>query len=380
VTAGRWGAVTDTGRVRQVNEDAVLAERPVWVVADGMGGHAAGEVASRIATDTLRAEVVGRSPTLTDVIHAVRSANDAIVAMAAEHPEMKGMGTTVTGLVLVDQNGQERIAVLNVGDSRTYAVREGQLHQITRDHSYVWNLVAAGELTKDQARVHPHRNIITRALGIEDEVDVETWDFAPHPGDRYLVCSDGLVDEVDDPTIADVLAGTDDPQQAALALAALANEFGGRDNITVLVVDVLDDGDPRAMTSGTTAGAAAADATAELPPTGTAHGEPLGGWLTPGDAPPDLGPLPPPSTPPADDLLAPATARHRRSLVPTLAFLGALAVVLAVAAIGIATLGGDESPASTTVAPTVVTTAAPATTAEPTTTTTAVPPTTTSVP
>lgn len=358
MAAFRWGAVTDTGRVRQVNEDGVLAEHPVWVVADGMGGHAAGEVASHIATETLRAEVVGRAPTLTDVIHAVRAANDAIVAMADEHPEMKGMGTTVTGLVLVDQNGRERIAVLNVGDSRTYAVRDGQLFQITQDHSYVWGLVVAGELTKDEARVHPHRNIITRALGIDAEVEVDTWDFAPHPGDRYLVCSDGLVDEVDEATIAEVLTTTDDPQAAAIGLTDLANEFGGRDNISVLVVDVLTDDDPRATAVPTTD-----DAGDET--------EQLGGWLTPEDAPPDLGPLPPPASPP-DEAQPPPTVSRRRSLVPTLAFLGALTLVLAVAAIGFVALGDDAAPPPTTVAATTT----PATTVPGTSTSGAISPTT----
>jgi PPM family protein phosphatase len=349
MVAFRWGAVSHRGRVRPANEDAVLVERPVWVVADGMGGHAAGEVASHIAVDTLRERVVGKNPTLTEVIHAVHAANHAIVEMATFNSEMQGMGTTVSGVVLVDQNGTERLAVLNVGDSRTYAVRNGELHQITRDHSYVWGLVMAGDITKDQARVHPHRNIITKALGIDADVEIDTWDFAPVAGDRYLVCSDGLVDEVDEPTIADLLSSADDPQAAAEALTQLAYGFGGRDNISVVVLDVLDDGDPRAMPK---AGEALADPRAQ-------GDEAIGGWLdtSDGDGFGDATqPVPlPRAAPDAERAATEGPSMRRRSPAATIAFFGALGLVVTIAVIGIVSLGRSErgpepAPATTTAA------------------------------
>jgi len=239
------GAATDTGQVRQENEDSLVTSSPVFAVADGMGGHLAGEVASAMAVDMLRARLAGNGPvsTAADLVEAVRAANAAIFQAAQQTVERRGMGTTVTALALLQpekRGGEERLALANVGDSRAYVMRGGTLNQLSVDHSYVNELVSTGQITKDEARYHPHRNIVTRALGIEPDVRVDAWTFPLVRGDRFLLCSDGLVDEVHDDTIAELMAGIPEPQAVAEALIATANRHGGRDNISVIVVDVLD--------------------------------------------------------------------------------------------------------------------------------------------
>ena len=261
----RWGAATDTGRVRVENEDNYLAAERAFVVADGMGGHQAGEVAAALTVDLLRTRLSQPGAALDDVVAAVSDANRDIFQAAAANPEHQGMGTTVTGLVLlgddepdatpdhdgtVDDAGlpapdREPVwALINVGDSRTYLFRHDRLRRITVDHSYVQELVATGHINDDEARTHPRRNIVTRALGVDPEVRVDAWTLPVVRGDRYLVCSDGLVDEVRDDDIAAVLATTEEPQATADALVALANANGGRDNVTVVVLDVLEGADP----------------------------------------------------------------------------------------------------------------------------------------
>lgn len=241
-----WGAATDAGRVRTGNEDAFVAEAMIFGVADGMGGHQAGEVASAIAAGTLRDRLSGGAATVDVAVAAVVEANAAIFQGAYNNVEQRGMGTTLTALaVLVGEGRAHRFALLNVGDSRTYVVRGGRLRRISIDHSYVQELVSTGHITEAEARNHPRRNIVTRALGIEPTVRVDTWVLPLVRGDRYVLCSDGLVDEVEDTDIEAVLAAHPDPQQAAEALVARANENGGRDNTTVIVVDVLDGDDPQ---------------------------------------------------------------------------------------------------------------------------------------
>ena len=192
MTGLRWGAATDVGRLRSINEDSILTASPLFAVADGMGGHAGGEIASDIALTTLE-ERFGPEPHTTEaLVQAVRAANTAIYDRALAQTNLHGMGTTLTGVALVDRDGQERLAVVNVGDSRTYVVQDGVLQQITRDHTYVEDLVAAGEITADEARFHPQRHIVTRALGIDRDVQIDAWEAAPGAGDRYLICSDGL--------------------------------------------------------------------------------------------------------------------------------------------------------------------------------------------
>ena len=236
-----WGAATDTGRVRTENEDAFVALPMVYGVADGMGGHAAGEVASSIAAGTLRDRLGAGAESVDVVVAAVVEANAAIFQGAHGNAAQRGMGTTLTAMVvLVDGNGQRRLAMVNVGDSRTYVMRAGRLRRVTIDHSYVQELVSTGHITETEARSHPRRNIVTRALGIEPNVRVDTWVLPFVQGDRYVLCSDGLVDEVDDAEILELLLKNTAPQDAADALVASANEHGGRDNVTVVVVDVLE--------------------------------------------------------------------------------------------------------------------------------------------
>jgi PPM family protein phosphatase len=235
-----WGMATHTGRIRKINQDSVIATPPVFVVADGMGGHAAGEVASAIAVEVL-GETLGTSPTtVAQLVNAVRTANIEILRQAYDDESMRGMGTTVTGVALVTDEGEEELAIVNVGDSRTYLFRDGELAQITRDHTYVEDLVAAGEITPDDARTHPQRHILTRVLGVEPDVEVDLWIFKPVTGDRYLVCSDGLTNEVPEGRMTEVLHTTSASQAVCNQLLQEALDHGARDNVTVIVVDVVD--------------------------------------------------------------------------------------------------------------------------------------------
>lgn len=243
----RYGSATHEGQLRSQNEDHFHAGPGLYVVADGMGGHLAGEVASEMAVARLRERLPAEAEnTLDDLVAAISEANVEIYNNALDDPDRAGMGTTVTAIAVVaDPLGGEAIGVANVGDSRIYVMRHGRLRQLTIDHSFVQELVAEGAITRDEARTHPRRNIVTRALGIEPSVRVDSWSMPVIRGDRFLLCSDGLVDEVRDDDITDVLlAHPDDPDTAAQALVDAANEAGGRDNITVLVVDVLEGDDP----------------------------------------------------------------------------------------------------------------------------------------
>lgn len=240
-----WGASTHEGRVRTENEDAFVAEPMVFVVADGMGGHQAGEVASAIAAQTLRDRLLHGAQNANVVEAAVVEANAAIFQGAHSNPAQRGMGTTLTAVAVMAASGiTTRLVVVNVGDSRTYLRRAGHLRRVTVDHSYVQELVSTGHITELEARNHPRRNIVTRALGIEPSVKVDAWVLPLVRGDRYVLCSDGLVDEVDDDEINAVLATHFNPQEAADALVSLANHHGGRDNTTVVVLDVLEGEEP----------------------------------------------------------------------------------------------------------------------------------------
>jgi protein phosphatase len=251
----RWGAATHTGQVRSKNQDDLHAGDTLFVVADGMGGHQAGEVASRITVERLVDRLTSRPddspPTVDDLVSAIAEANIEILDTATANPEQAGMGTTVTALAVLpdpdpsdDGDIGETLVLANVGDSRTYLFRNGRLRQLSVDHNYVSELVAEGYLTAAEARHHPRRNIVTRALGIESDVRVDSWRFPLVRGDRYVLCSDGLNDEVPDEEIETLVAEHEDPQAAAEALVDRANQLGGRDNITVVVVDVLDGESP----------------------------------------------------------------------------------------------------------------------------------------
>ena len=236
----KWGATTDVGMVRQQNEDAFLAEENLYVVADGMGGHNAGEVASELAVTTVKAGAKSGIHSMEQFRELVQQANTAIYTASLDDSTQSGMGTTLTALAVVP--GEEpRVLVANVGDSRTYLFRQGVLTRLSIDHSYVQELVNEGIITPEEARVHPRRNIVTRAMGIERSVMVDVFSHMVRTGDRIVLCSDGLVDEVADVEIATVLQQHTDPQETAEALVMVANANGGRDNTTVVVVDILDD-------------------------------------------------------------------------------------------------------------------------------------------
>ena len=236
----RWGATTDVGMVRQQNEDSFLAEDNLFAVADGMGGHNAGEVASALAITTVKAGARSGIFTADQFRDLVVQANTAIYTASLDDSTQSGMGTTLTAVAVVP--GEEpRILVANVGDSRTYMFRNGTLSRLSVDHSYVQELVNEGIITPEAARVHPRRNIVTRAMGIDRTVQVDVFANLVRTGDRLVLCSDGLVDEVPDSDIAAILAEHSDPQDTAEALVMVANANGGRDNTTVIVVDILDD-------------------------------------------------------------------------------------------------------------------------------------------
>jgi serine/threonine protein phosphatase PrpC len=236
----KWGASTDVGMVRQQNEDSYLAEENLYVVADGMGGHNAGEVASALAVTTLKAGARTGIDTVERFRELVQQANTAIYTASLDDSTQSGMGTTLTALSIV--TGEEpRVLVANVGDARTYLWRNGALTRLSVDHSYVQELVNEGIITPEEARVHPRRNIVTRALGIDRSVVVDVFSHVVRTGDRIVLCSDGLVDEVSDADIAVVLGQHSDPQDTSEALVMVANTAGGRDNTTVIVIDVLDD-------------------------------------------------------------------------------------------------------------------------------------------
>ena len=230
------GAVSLVGRVRQANEDSNIVTDDLVAVADGMGGHLAGEVASADTVATLEAVGGGREP--GDLVGAVHLANRRVHDRAAENSELHGMGTTVCVLARVLDDGDDALMLLNVGDSRIYHYGPQGLDQLTEDHSLVEALVRDGRLTPEEAEVHPQRNVLTRALGVEAVVEVDAWVVSPADGDRFLLCSDGLFNEITSAEISEVLERADDPDAAARLLAERADTAGGRDNITAVVVDV----------------------------------------------------------------------------------------------------------------------------------------------
>jgi protein phosphatase len=227
-----YGAVTHVGQVRTGNEDSLLADNNVFMVADGMGGHNAGEVASLMAVEQLR-EAASGIIAETDLVQALESANEVIYAESMTNHLHHGMGTTLAAMVVLENN---TLVVAHVGDSRVYMWHEGALSRLSKDHSYVQELVDEGIVSIEEARTHPRRNIVTRALGIDADVEVEANTFPVTVGAWYVLCSDGLVDEISDADIAKVLERCTSPHEAAQALVDAANAAGGRDNITVIVV------------------------------------------------------------------------------------------------------------------------------------------------
>ena len=228
-----YGSRTDVGLVRDHNEDSLAVNPPLYAVADGMGGHAAGEVASEIAIQTL----VANAPETADgddLARAVVAANHAVIRAAAEGIGRKGMGTTMTCAML----SGKRLVVAQVGDSRAYLLHEGGLQRITRDHSLMADLIESGQITVEEARVHPQRSVITRALGSDPSTLPDIYEMNVAPGDRLLLCSDGLSGMVDDSLLESVLERVKDPQRCAASLVNEAITAGGYDNVTAVVVDV----------------------------------------------------------------------------------------------------------------------------------------------
>ena len=217
-----FGSRTDIGCLRDHNEDSLVVAPPLFVVADGMGGHAAGEVASEIAVDVI-----------ADA-HAVKEANRAVIQAAREGRGREGMGTTVTAALLEG----ERLVIAQVGDSRAYLLHQGKLQQLTRDHSLVADMIEAGQLTTEEARTHPQRSVITRALGSDLHLQPDIYEINVETGDRLLICSDGLSGMVDDEGIEHTLRRVQDPQRCASQLVNEAVANGGHDNVTVIVADV----------------------------------------------------------------------------------------------------------------------------------------------
>lgn len=228
------GAATDVGRTRRLNEDSYIASAPVFVVADGMGGHEAGEVASAEAVGALRT-LVGGDVTPDDVYAQVIEAR-ARVEQIVTAPG-RDAGTTLSGVVVTRLAGEPYWLVVNVGDSRTYRLADGRLEQISVDHSEVQELLDSGDISATDASVHPLRHVVTKALGAGSWSDPDYWLLPMGPRDRVMVCSDGLTGELDDGAIAAVLLAEAHPQAAAERLVRSAVEAGGRDNVTVLVVD-----------------------------------------------------------------------------------------------------------------------------------------------
>jgi len=228
-------SATDQGLVRANNEDAFLIddERALFAVADGMGGHRGGEVASHTAIEALRAAVASG----THIRDAIVRANDAVLARADGDDELTGMGTTLTAIIAVEGN---QLLIGHVGDSRAYLLRAGVLHRETEDHSLVEELVREGRLTPEQAESHPQRAIVTRALGVDEDVDVDVYRLTLEAGDRVVLCSDGLTTMVRERDIERLAHDEADTQHLADALVRAANDAGGEDNTTVVVIDVLE--------------------------------------------------------------------------------------------------------------------------------------------
>ena len=231
--ASTFGSRTDVGCVREHNEDSLVVAPPLYVVCDGMGGHAAGEVASEIAVNVI-ADRAPATPDAAALGQAVEEANLAIIQAAREGVGRAGMGCTCTAAMLEN----ERLIVAQVGDSRAYLLHGGTLQQITRDHSLMADFIEAGQITPEEARVHPQRSVITRALGSDPRTQPDLFEINVNTGDRLLICSDGLTSMIEDYEIEDILNRTPDPQIAASKLVNAAIAAGGHDNVTVIVVNV----------------------------------------------------------------------------------------------------------------------------------------------
>ena len=234
---GHVGVITDTGRKRRRNEDAYVCEPPLFAIADGMGGAQAGEVASRLAAAALResgAKTLGGERRISDLI---QEANRRVYDRSSTDPNTSGMGTTITVALVENDN----VAFGHVGDSRAYLIRDGRMEQVTEDHSLVNELLKSGKLSREEAESHPQRSVITRALGTDPDVDVDTFTIAAEVGDVFLLCSDGLTDMVGEGEILELVERSRDDLNSALkSLVRAANRSGGDDNITVVAFEIAE--------------------------------------------------------------------------------------------------------------------------------------------
>ena len=245
------GAATDIGQVREGNEDSLLVVAPLYAVADGMGGHRGGEVASSLALETVQGMFERKEGSLAD---QVGEANRAVFDRSQNDRTVSGMGTTLTA-ALVEGS---RVHLVHVGDSRAYLLRGGELAQLTEDHTLVHRMVMEGEISQEEAETHPHRSILTRALGVDQSVQVDESDVEAAAGDRLLLCTDGLTGMVPEGQIREILLESADPQEAVEKLVKVANRAGGIDNITAVILDFSEDGSgpgPRKRSDITVVGA-----------------------------------------------------------------------------------------------------------------------------
>jgi protein phosphatase len=233
--AEHWSG-TDTGLQRRANEDSLLVRSPLFIVADGMGGAQAGEVASRVAVEAFRAGLSDGSDPERSLARQVREANARINALSHQRAEHAGMGTTITAVYV----GEQEVSIAHVGDSRAYCLRDGELLRLTDDHSLVDELIKQGRLTPEEAEEHPQRSVITRALGPEATVEVDMRSFRARPGDVYLICSDGLTTMVGEEALREQLVAHQRLSDAGRALIEAANAAGGKDNITVVLLRLED--------------------------------------------------------------------------------------------------------------------------------------------
>jgi PPM family protein phosphatase len=315
---------SDVGRQRSVNEDDLVVSPPFFAVADGMGGARAGEVASKIAAGTFEGEGDSGEPAEAQLARILREANRRIYELAVKDESHRGMGTTLTAAMV---HGDE-ISFAHVGDSRAYVLRRGGLEQLTSDHSLVAELERSGQISPEAAENHPQRSIITRALGPEPDVEVDTYTVTGRDGDLFLLCSDGLTSMISDEEVASILRSSESLDEAADALVRAANQSGGKDNITVVLFRLADDADGGAgRENETIAGTITAEdvRAAADEPTPAQAGVGLRESLA--DAPADATVVQPP------ERLPPPPPRRRRRRLRTLATaLGALALLAGVVA------------------------------------------------
>ncbi len=228
-----FGSRTEIGHVREHNEDSLVVTPPLFAVADGMGGHEAGEVASEIAIKTL-AELAPAGPDGDALARAVVAANLEVIKAPGKGIGREGMGTTLTAAILEG----ERLVIAQVGDSRAYLLHQGRLQQLTRDHSLMADMIEAGQLTEAEARVHPNRSVITRAIGSDPHMQPDIYELNVETGDRILLCSDGICTMIEDPEIARIMGSSETAQECADNLVGAALDAGGYDNATAIVMDV----------------------------------------------------------------------------------------------------------------------------------------------